>query len=140
VKTWSNSVCRIGRSSGVIGTMRTAWPSWAAVRVGGRLCSRGSPAGSGSVNASRKDLWVALLDGGVGIEGLVHEHHTTNHVSASQRTTIRGNAAFRAVTRSLGFDHLPRKLSGELALPDVQALDLDLAQRLAGSDCERTPP
>jgi hypothetical protein len=92
------------------------------------------------VNASRKALWVALLDGGVGIEGLVHEHRTTNHVSASQRTTIRGNAAFRAVTRSLGFDHLPRKLSGELALPDVQALDLDLAQRLAGSDCERTPP
>ena len=28
---WSKRDCRIGRSSGVIGTMRTAWPSWAAV-------------------------------------------------------------------------------------------------------------
>jgi hypothetical protein len=34
---WSKSACRIGRSSGVIGTMRTAWPSSAAVRGGAAL-------------------------------------------------------------------------------------------------------
>jgi hypothetical protein len=30
-EAWSKRVCRIGRSSGVIGTMRTAWPLWAAL-------------------------------------------------------------------------------------------------------------
>jgi hypothetical protein len=110
---------------------------WAAVCLGGRLCYEGSPAGPGGAHASGNDLWVALLDGGVGIEVLVYEHETTNRVSASQRTTIRGNAAFRAVTRSLGFDHLPRKLLGEHARPDFQSLDRDLAECLASTSRER---
>lgn len=110
---------------------------WAAVCLGGRLCYEGSPAGPGSANASGNDLWIALLDGGVGVEVLVYEHQMTNRVSASQRTTIRGNAAFRAVTRSLGFDHIPSKLLGEAERPDFQSLDLDLAQRLASTGRER---
>jgi hypothetical protein len=36
----------------------------------------------------------------------------------------------RAITRALGFDHLPRRLPGEDARPDFDAIDRWVAERL----------
>ena len=82
-------------------------------------------------------MWIALLDGGVGVEVHLCEHPTTNRVQAAQRTTVHGNAAFRAVTRAMGFDHHARRLPGEALLPDFVSLDRELSERLAVSRTAR---
>lgn len=102
----------------------------AAEALGGELHRRGSPAGPFGIHASGTDVWIGLCDGGVGVEVNVWESETTNRVFARQRTTIHGAAAFRMLTRALGFDHMPRKLHGENARPDLEAIDRDLIGRL----------
>jgi hypothetical protein len=99
--------------------------------LGGRLCFRHSPGGPGGYHAEVHEVWIALHDGGVGVEVRLCEHPTTNRVRAAQRATIRGNAAFRAVTRAMGFDHLARRLPGEASPPDFEAIDRDVTERLA---------
>ncbi len=101
--------------------------------LGGRLCFQSSPSGPGGVHAEADDVWVALLDGGVGVEIELREHQTTNRVTARQRSTIRGAAVYRAVTRAMGFDHMRRRLPGEAALPDLDQLDQQLVRMI--SEC-----
>jgi len=102
--------------------------------LGGRLCYEGSPAGPGGIHAEGNDLWIGFEDGGVGVEVSVVEHHNTNRLSASQRTTIRGAHVLRLVTRAMGFDHIPRKLTGEAVAPSAQSMDDEVRARL------RLPP
>lgn len=99
--------------------------------LGGRLCFDHSPSGPGGYHAEVNQVWIALLDGGVGVEVRLCEHPTTNRVRAAQRATVRGNAAFRAVTRAMGFDHLARRLPGEAVLPGFDSLDREIAERRA---------
>jgi hypothetical protein len=62
-------------------------------------------------------VWVALLDGGVGVEVAVWESQHTNKPKARQRTTIRGPRAYRALLELLGFDWINRRLAGEEMTP-----------------------
>jgi hypothetical protein len=103
----------------------------AAYALGGRCCYDGSDGAPGGFRPEIGVVWVALLDGGVGVEVRLDEHQTTNRVMASERTTIRGTAAMRAITRALGFDHLPRRLPGEDGRPDFDAIDRWVAERIA---------
>jgi hypothetical protein len=103
--------------------------------LGGRLCYRNSPGGPGGFHVEGDDVWIALLDGGIGVEVELYEHQTTNRVSARQRTTIRGSATYRAVTRAMGFDHVHRRLPGETALPDLEDLDQQLTRMVV--DCRQ---
>lgn len=64
----------------------------------------------GGIGVESGKVWVALLDGGVGVELQVGEDEYTNRVSGSQRTTIRGPMAYRVLLEFLDFDYTPRKL------------------------------
>ncbi len=98
--------------------------------LGGRLCYEGSPAGPGWIHAEGNDLWIGFDDGGVGVEVIMTEHHNTNRMSASQRTTIRGAHVLRLVTRAMGFDHIPRRLFGEAVAPAPREVDDEIGRRL----------
>ena len=87
----------------------------AAFCLNGKTYSEKSP--SGMFHASGNDLWVELLDGGIGVEVLIGEDERTNRVYARQRTTIRGAKCFRALLMYLGFDWVGRKLPGEILAP-----------------------
>ncbi len=58
------------------------------------------------------------------------EHHNTNRVSASQRTTIRGAQVLRLVTQTMGFDHIPRRPFGEPLVPDPREVDDEIGRQL----------
>lgn len=103
----------------------------AAQALGGMVSLRGSAAGPFGIHAAGRDIWVGLLDGGVGVEVTVWERQTTNRVGAAQRTTILGVSALRLLTRSLGFEHLPRRLHGEHARPELDGIDRELIERFA---------
>ena len=62
-------------------------------------------------------MWVALLDGGVGVEVVLSEHEYTNRVHAGQRTTIRRPKLSRALLEFLGFKWSNRKPPGEKEHP-----------------------
>jgi len=98
--------------------------------LGGRLCYKGSPAGPGGIHAEGNDLWIGFEDGGVGVEVSVVEHQNTNRMLASQRTTIRGAHVLRLVTRAMGLDHIPRKLTGEAVAHSAQSVDDEVRARL----------
>jgi len=85
----------------------------AADVLGGELESKFSSAGPGGIGADASEVWVGLLDGGVGVEVVLSEHEYTNRVHARQRTTIRGPRAYRALLELLGFRWTNRKLPGE---------------------------
>jgi hypothetical protein len=72
----------------------------------------------GGIGAESSKVWVSFLDGGVGVEVLLCEHERTNRVQGTQRTTIRGPKAYRALLELLGFDWINRKLEGEAIKPD----------------------
>jgi hypothetical protein len=112
----------------------------AAQALGGRLHARGSSAGPFGFHAGGCDVWVELLDGGVGVEVEITEHQTTNLVHAAQRTTILGAAAFRALTRTLGFEHVRRRLPGEAVRPDLATVDRNCNDLLAAHARAESPP
>ena len=84
----------------------------------GAVQANGSSAGPGGIGLDRSKVWVAFLDGGIGVEVQLYEHQSTNRVSGTQRTTIRGAKAYRALLELLGFDWINRKLEGEVKKPD----------------------
>jgi hypothetical protein len=92
----------------------------AAEALGGHLETKSSSSLPGGIGANSGMVWVALLDGGVGVEVELCEHEYTNRMQASQRTTIRGPRAYRALLELLGFDWINRKLTGESATPRHQ--------------------
>jgi len=89
----------------------------AAELLGGTFKTHSSSASPGGIGADSSDIWVSLLDGGIGVQVLVWEHETTNRVSTSQATTIRGSKAYRALLELLGFKWISRKLPGESVTP-----------------------
>jgi hypothetical protein len=118
------------RRQGILSSL-TADLLAAAQALGGRLHVRVSPGSPGGFHAEGGDVWVELLDGGVGVEVEISEHQTTNRVHAAQRTTILGAGAFRALTRTLGFDHVRRRLPGEAYRPDLATVDRNCSDLLA---------
>ena len=89
----------------------------AADTLGGELETKSSSAFPGGIGADSRNVWVTLLDGGVGVEVVLWELQTTNRVKARQRTTIRGPKAYRVLLELLGFDRISRKLHGESVIP-----------------------
>jgi len=89
----------------------------AADAIGGQTVYASSSALPGGIGADAGEVWVPLLDGGVGVEVVVWESETTNRVFARQRTTIRGPHAYRALAELLGFSWLTRRLPEEMAAP-----------------------
>jgi hypothetical protein len=89
----------------------------AADALGAKLQTKSSSGFPGGIGAESGTVWAALLDGGVGVTVNLWEHQTTNRVHASQRTTIRGPSAYRALLELLGFDWISRKLAGESQKP-----------------------
>ena len=85
----------------------------AADALGGKLESESSSALPGGIGADSANVWVALLDGGVGVEVVLSEHETTNRVLARQCTSIRGPRAYRSLLECLGFKWTNRKLPDE---------------------------
>ena len=85
----------------------------AADALGGKLESESSSEYPRGMGADSAKMWVALLDGGVGVEVVLWEHEYTNRVHARQRTTIRGPRAYRSLLEFLGFKWTNRKLPGE---------------------------
>jgi hypothetical protein len=83
----------------------------------GAMKSNASSAGPGGMGVDSSKVWVSFLDGGVGVEVQLYEHERTNRVSGTQRTTIRGAKAYRALLEVLGFDWINRKLEGEAEKP-----------------------
>lgn len=90
----------------------------AAETLGGKLEAESSSSMPGGIGADSGSVWLALLDGGVGVEVILWEHQFTNRVSARQRTTIRGPKAYRSLLELLGFDWINRKLPGEQVKPN----------------------
>jgi hypothetical protein len=84
----------------------------------GKVQADGSCSGPGGIGLDSSKVWVAFLDGGIGVEVQLYEHQSTNRVSGTQRTTIRGAKAYRALLELLGFDWINRKLEGEVKKPD----------------------
>ena len=89
----------------------------AAELLGGTFKTHSSSSSPGGIGADSSDIWVSLLDGGIGVEVLAWEHETTNRVHASQATTIRGSKAYRALLELLGLKWINRKLPGEDVIP-----------------------
>jgi hypothetical protein len=89
----------------------------AADALGGQTAFESSSALPGGIGADAGDVWVPLLDGGIGVEVVVWESESTNRVLARQRTTIRGPHAYRALAELLGFSWLNRRLPEEVAAP-----------------------
>jgi hypothetical protein len=87
----------------------------------------------GGIGIESGKVWVALLDGGVGVELHVSEHERTNRVSGSQRTTIRGPLAYRVLLEFLGFDYSPRKLYCESKSPSREEVR-EAIERLKSPD------
>jgi hypothetical protein len=61
-------------------------------------------------------------------------------VHAAQRATILGAAAFRALTRTLGFEHVRRRLPGEAVRPDLATVDRNCNDLLAAHARAEPPP
>lgn len=80
--------------------------------------SSASPGGTG-VDSS--EIWIPLMDGGVGAKVRLSEDQWTNRVRITHRTTIRGPRAYRALLEVLGFDWRYRKLYGEESAPKKEA-------------------
>ena len=81
------------------------------------------------IGAEYGTVWVALLDGGVGVKVVLCENEYTNRMEARQRTTIRGPRAYRALLELLGFDWINRKLTGEQVTPRHEEI-IDLVNAL----------
>jgi len=96
----------------------------------GRMKSDSVSGAPGGIGADSSKVWVSFLDGGVGIEVLLCEHERTNRVQGTQRTTIRGPKAYRALLELLGFDWINRKLEGEAVKPSHEEIKRLVDERL----------
>lgn len=94
----------------------------AADALGGKLEKESSSSSPGGIGVDSGTVWVAFLDGGVGVEVVLCEDEYTNRVKALQRTTIRGPRAYRALLELLGFDWINRRLTGETTTPSHREL------------------
>jgi hypothetical protein len=83
----------------------------------GSMRSDSTSASPGGIGVESSEIWVAFLDGGVGVDVVLYEHERTNRVTGTQRTTILGPKAYRALLELLGFDWINRKLEGESEKP-----------------------
>jgi hypothetical protein len=89
----------------------------AADLLGGKPKSESSAYMSG---LEQDDIFIPLLDGGVTVYVRIVEHGVTCNLSGYQGTFIWGTQAYRALTTFLGFDWSPRRLSGEMQMPQAR--------------------
>jgi hypothetical protein len=94
----------------------------AAERLSRNLATTRNPGVPGGIYAEGATVWIALLDGGMGVEFSQYEHEYTNRVHASQKTRITGPLAFRVLLQFLRFELPHRRLKGELRVPDVHEI------------------
>jgi hypothetical protein len=96
---------------------RTADLLAAAELLSGETKRSGTSGPPRGIGIDQGEVWVGLLDGGVGVEVQVGQDEETNRAEGWQRTTIRGPLAFRCLLEVLGFDWINRKLPGEEVRP-----------------------
>jgi hypothetical protein len=108
----------------------------AADLLGGKNASKSGSSLPGGIGIDSDEIWVSLLDGGVGVDVHLLEHETTNRISGYQRTTIRGPRAFRVLLELLGFDWSNRKLFGETTAPSHAEIVAEVDQLLSENSQE----
>lgn len=92
------------------------------------------PAGGHGVDTG--EVWVSLLDGGVGVEVHVGQDDETGRPEGWQRTTIRGPKAYRCLLELLGFNFISEKLTGESLTPSHREIIDMVTDLLTKSHCE----
>jgi hypothetical protein len=108
----------------------------AANLLGGSGEAGGTHGPAGGYGVDTGEVWVGLLDGGVGVGVHVGQDESTNEPEGWQRTTIRGPRAFRCLLELLGFDFISEKLTGEPVTPSHQEIINMVTDLLAKSPHE----
>jgi hypothetical protein len=83
----------------------------------GQVATNATYGPAGGYGVDTGEVWVGLLDGGVGVEVHVGQDDETGRPEGWQRTTIRGPKAYRCLLELLGFDWIDEKLNGEEYAP-----------------------
>ncbi len=94
----------------------------AADLLGGAQVAGSVSGPPGGFGMDQHEVWVPLLDGGVGVEVQIMQDEYTNKVQGRQATTIRGFRAYRVLLELLGTDCTNRRLVGEKNAPTRQEL------------------
>jgi hypothetical protein len=89
----------------------------AAEALSGQVATNATYGPAGGYGVDTGEVWVGLLDGGVGVEVHVGQDDETGRPEGWQRTTIRGPKAYRCLLELLGFDWIDEKLNGEEYAP-----------------------
>ena len=97
--------------------------------LGGKLTTTRSSGMPGGIGADSGEVWLAFLDGGVGVRLDLCQDEVTNAIEGFQTTTIRGPAALAAVFDALRFE-LPPDLLRDVQPPDFAAVARFVDRRL----------
>lgn len=89
----------------------------AAEALSGQVATNATYGPAGGYGVDTGEVWVGLLDGGVGVEVHVGQDDETGRPEGWQRTTIRGPKAYRCLLELLGFNFINEKLTGESLTP-----------------------
>jgi hypothetical protein len=83
----------------------------------GQVATNATYGPAGGYGVDTGEVWVGLLDGGVGVEVHVGQDDETGRPEGWQRTTIRGPKTYRCLLELLGFNFINEKLTGESLTP-----------------------
>ena len=108
----------------------------AAETLSGQVATKASYGPAGGYGVDTGEVWVGLLDGGVGVEVHVGQDDETSRPEGWQRTTIRGPRTFRSLLELLSFNFISEKLTGESLTPSHREIIDIVADLLANSHCE----
>ena len=89
----------------------------AAEALSGQVATKATYGPAGGYGVDTGEVWVGLLDGGVGVEVHVGQDDETGRPEGWQRTTIRGPKTYRCLLELLGFNFISEKLTGEAVTP-----------------------
>ena len=108
----------------------------AAEALSGAVATNATYGPAGGYGVDTGEVWVSLLDGGVGVEVQVGEDDETGRPEGWQRTTIRGPKAYRCLLELLGFNFISEKLTGESLTPSHREIIDMVTDLLTKSHCE----
>lgn len=111
------------------GSMPTAMLLAAATALGGAMQTSRDAGMAGAGGVESGEIWLAFLDGGVGVRLDLGQDEHTNAMEGYQSTTVRGSAALAAIFALLDFE-LPDGLYGDIIPPDLAAVRRHVDHRL----------
>lgn len=111
------------------GSMLTALLLAAATALGGTTQASRDAGMVGAGGVESGEIWLAFLDGGVGVRLDLCQDEHTNAMEGFQSTTIRGSAALAAIFALLDFE-LPEGIYGDFIPPDRAAVRRYVDERL----------